>query len=42
VSLELPCLPLAVITAMLGPELVAKATNGKKQLQVRGMQLFFT
>jgi hypothetical protein len=35
VTLELPCLPLAVVTTMLGPELLAKASNGKKQLQVR-------
>eukprot|EP00882_Tetradesmus_deserticola_P002542 GHRQ01002705.1.p3 GENE.GHRQ01002705.1~~GHRQ01002705.1.p3 ORF type:complete len:105 (+),score=62.17 GHRQ01002705.1:281-595(+) len=34
-SLELPCLSMAVVSAMLGPELVAKATNGKKQLQLK-------
>jgi hypothetical protein len=34
VTLELPCLPLVVVTTMLGPELLAKASNGKKQLQV--------
>jgi hypothetical protein len=35
VSLELPCLSMAVISAMLGPDLLAKASNGKKQVQVR-------
>ncbi|WIA13013.1 hypothetical protein OEZ85_006623 [Tetradesmus obliquus] len=35
VSLELPCLPLAVVTALMGPELTAKASNGKKQLQLK-------
>src|SRR5690349_19521764 len=34
VSLELPCLSLAVISQMLGPNMIAKASNGKKQLQV--------
>eukprot|EP00878_Enallax_costatus_P018139 GHUV01019085.1.p1 GENE.GHUV01019085.1~~GHUV01019085.1.p1 ORF type:complete len:206 (+),score=79.22 GHUV01019085.1:1150-1767(+) len=34
VSLELPCLSMAVVQHMLGANLMAKATNGKKQLQV--------
>jgi hypothetical protein len=32
--MEAPCLPLEVVEAMLGPTLVAKASNGKKQLKV--------
>jgi hypothetical protein len=36
VSLELPCLSEAVVQAVLGPQLLGKASNGKKQLQVRG------
>jgi hypothetical protein len=35
VALELPCLTQAVVAAMLGPELLAKAEGGRKQLQVR-------
>jgi hypothetical protein len=34
VSLELPCLSEAIVQIMLGPQLLPKATNGKKQLQV--------
>jgi hypothetical protein len=34
VSLELPCLSEAIVQTMLGPQLLSKATNGKKQLQV--------
>jgi hypothetical protein len=33
-SLELPCLTEAIVATMLGPELMRKATNGKKQVQV--------
>lgn len=35
VSVDFPCLPLAVVSALLGPELLAKATNSKKQLQAK-------
>lgn len=35
VSLELPCLSEAVVQAMLGPQLLGKASNGKKQLQLK-------
>lgn len=38
VSLELPCLSEPVVQAMLGPQLLRKASNGKKQLQVRCSQ----
>lgn len=37
VSLELPCLSEAIVQAMMGPQLLAKASNGKKQLQVLGL-----
>lgn len=37
VSLELPCLSEPIIAAMMGPALLPKAANGKKQLQVRGI-----
>lgn len=38
VSLELPCLSEPVVQAMLGPQLLRKASNGKNQLQVRFSQ----
>jgi hypothetical protein len=36
-SLELPCLSESIVAAMLGSQLMSKATNGKKQLQVSYM-----